>query len=76
MIHVADSSKKSPFRLLYRAFYPDPANKSVLRAEGASRFRAPGNRGWPLSVAPGQRTGFVFVLDPAWVRHKSQYANN
>lgn len=52
MIHVADSSKKSPFRLLYRAFYPDPANKSVLRAEGASRFRAPGNRGWPLSVAP------------------------
>ena len=52
MIHVADSSKKSPFRPLYRAFYPDPANKSVLRAEEANRFRAPGNRGWPLSVAP------------------------
>ena len=76
MIHVADSSKKTPFRPLYRAFYPDPANKSVLRAEGTSRVRTPGNRGWPLSVAPGQRTRFVFVLDPAWVRHKSQYSNN
>ena len=69
MIHVADSSKKSPFRPLYRAFYPDPANKSELRAEGASRFRAPGNRGWPLSVArPGRELGlFSCSIPPGFV---------
>ncbi len=76
MIHVADSSKKSPFRLLYRAFYPDPANKSVLRAEGPAAFGRPGTVDGHFRSRPGQRTGFVFVLDPAWVRHKSQYANN
>jgi len=38
---------KSPFRAHFRAFYPHPANKSALRAEGASHFRASGKRGWP-----------------------------
>gem|GEM_PF-3538582 len=36
--------KKSPFRRLFRAFYPHPAYKSSLRAEGATS-----GRGHPLS---------------------------
>src|SRR5208282_953955 len=46
----SQSSKKSPFRPHFRAFYPHPANKSLLRAEGAegaTHFLAPGKRGWP-----------------------------
>src|SRR5271157_4027253 len=29
------------------AFYPHPAHKSLLRAEWATHFLAPGKRGWP-----------------------------
>ena len=38
-------SPKSPFRALFGAFYPHPAHKSALRAEGATHFLAPGQRG-------------------------------
>src|SRR5208337_4813943 len=41
--------QKSPFRAHFRVFYPHPANKSALRAEGASHVRAPGKRGWPAT---------------------------
>ena len=34
--------KKTPFRPHLRPFCPDPANKSALRAEGATHFLAPG----------------------------------
>ena len=87
--------QKSPFRAHFRVFYPHPANKSALRAEGASHVRAPGKRGWPatspwplicrdsplppltslLSLrAPclRPRFGFVFPLDPAFIRTKFQ----
>ena len=40
---------KSPFRAYFRAFYAHPANKSALRAEGASHFWASGKRGWPAT---------------------------
>src|SRR5208337_3830396 len=36
---------KSPFRALFGAFYPHPAHQSALRAEGATHFLAPGQRG-------------------------------
>ena len=36
---------KSPFRARFGAFYPHPAHKSALRAEGATHFFAPGQRG-------------------------------
>src|SRR5208283_2444859 len=39
--------RHATFRRLLRAFYPHPANKSALRAEGTSHFRASGKRGWP-----------------------------
>ena len=39
----------SPFRAHFRAFYPHPANKSSLRAEGAAQFLATGKRGWPAT---------------------------
>ena len=54
MSHVADSPQKPPFRPLFRALYPHPADKSALRAEGATHFLAPGKPGrpptstWPL----------------------------
>src|SRR5271166_2118244 len=38
-------SPKSPFRALFGAFYPHPAHQSALRAEGATHFLAPGQRG-------------------------------
>src|SRR5208337_3720040 len=39
--------QKSPFRPHFRAFYPHPANKPSLRAEGATHSLAPGKPGWP-----------------------------
>ncbi len=36
---------KSPFQTLFGAFYPHPAHQSALRAEGATHFLAPGQRG-------------------------------
>ena len=36
---------KSPFRALFGVFYPHPAHNSALRAEGATHFLAPGQRG-------------------------------
>src|SRR5271157_1758163 len=44
---LASARKKSPFRPHFRAFYPHPAHKSALRAEGAAYVLAPGKRGWP-----------------------------
>src|SRR5208337_5366034 len=62
--------KKTPFRPHLRAFYPHPANKSALRAEGASHFRAPGKRGWPpTSLRRGAwsvRRGAWSVAREAW----------
>ena len=46
------SSKKSPFRPLFRAFYPHPANRSFLSAGGATHFLGPGKRVWP-PTSPG-----------------------
>src|SRR5271157_3932606 len=46
--------KKSPFRPLFRAFYPHPANGSALRAEGAHLLSGTRETGRPLfdSAAP------------------------
>jgi len=41
--------RKSPFRPLFRAFYPHPARKSALRAEAATHRPAPGKPVWPPS---------------------------
>src|SRR5271157_5905439 len=38
MSHVADSPQKSPFRPLFGAFYPHPANKSALRRLSQGRL--------------------------------------
>ena len=46
------SSKKSPFRPLFRAFYPHPANRSFLSAGGATHFLGPGKRVGP-PTSPG-----------------------
>jgi len=38
MSRVAYSPQKPPFRPYFGAFYPHPANRSALRAEGGTTF--------------------------------------
>ncbi len=44
---------KSPFRALFGAFYPHPAHQSAPRAEWATHFLAPGQRGCSTVPLPG-----------------------
>ena len=62
--------KKPPFRPLFRALYPHPADKSALRAEEATHFLAPGKPGrppmstWPLFSRNSQLTTDNFFPRP------------
>ncbi len=76
MIHVADSSKNRRFDPFTGRFTPIRPTIQCCERKGPAAFGRPGTVDGHFRSRPGQRTGFVFVLDPAWVRHKSQYANN